>query len=153
SLVWPPTGIALFALLRFGLGMWPGVALGAIVANVCNGAPLLVACGITVGNTLEAVAGAWLLRRIAGFHLDLDRVRDVLGLIGVALGATIISATVGLVSLRLGGMVPPDRMLETWRAWWLGDVVGALLVAPVLLTFWRRPARVRVEAVAIDVVL
>src|SRR3954452_7668785 len=63
ALVWPATGLSLVALMKGGLRLWPGVALGALVANLWNGAPVLVACGITVGNTLEAVFGAWALKR------------------------------------------------------------------------------------------
>src|SRR2546430_10637613 len=55
TLVWAPTGIALVALLRLGPHVWPGIALGALVANLWTGAPPLVACGITIGNTLEAL--------------------------------------------------------------------------------------------------
>jgi integral membrane sensor domain MASE1 len=60
--VWAPTGIALAALVLFGPALWPAVALGALVANVTSGASLPVAAFIAVGNTLEAVVGALLLR-------------------------------------------------------------------------------------------
>src|SRR5262245_5336570 len=59
--VWPPTGIALVALLVFGYRAWPGIALGAFLANATTNAPLPTAAGIALGNTLEALAGAWLL--------------------------------------------------------------------------------------------
>src|SRR6478736_1498416 len=66
TVVWPPTGIALAAVLLFGPRVWPGIALGAFLANVSVHAPPLVACGIATGNTLEALTGAWLLR-LLGF--------------------------------------------------------------------------------------
>src|SRR5438067_12089752 len=81
TVVWPPTGIALAAVLLFGRRVWPGIALGAFLASAT--APhetLLVACGIAVGNTLEALAGAWLLRRLIGFDNSLGRLKDALGL-------------------------------------------------------------------------
>src|ERR1700731_2790877 len=78
TLVWPPTGIALAALLLFGYRLWPGIALGAFLANATANEPLPVACGIAVGNTLEAVVGAWLLQRLIGFRNPLERLRDVL---------------------------------------------------------------------------
>src|SRR5215471_13551671 len=65
--VWPPTGIALAALLLFGYRAWPGITLGAFVANATTTAPLATALGISLGNTLEALAGAWLLRRLVQF--------------------------------------------------------------------------------------
>jgi signal transduction histidine kinase len=155
TLVWAPTGISLAALLISGQHLWPGIALGAVVVNVWTGAPLPVACGIALGNTLEAVAGAYALRRIPGFQLSLCRVGDALALVLAAAGlSTLLSATLGVSSLVLSGVVPAARFGVTWRAWWLGDVAGDLLVAPLLLTWsrssfdgdgWRR----RVEAVAL----
>src|SRR4030067_1896560 len=61
--VWPPTGIALAALLTFGIEIWPGVALGVLLGSLLTGAPWPIAVGLTIGNTLEAVAGGILLRR------------------------------------------------------------------------------------------
>src|SRR5689334_19020537 len=63
TVVWAPTGISLAALLVFGYRLWPGVALGAFLANITAHEPPAVACGIAVGNTLEAVLGVWLLHR------------------------------------------------------------------------------------------
>ena len=134
TLVWPPTGIALAALLILGSRVWPGIFVGALVANMMTGAPLVVALGIALGNTLEAVVATWLLRRIPGFRPALDRIRDVLALIGfAAVLATTLSATIGVTSLRLGGILPAEQVGIAWRAWWLGDLVGALVVAPALL--------------------
>src|SRR4029077_5895147 len=125
-------------LLMSGRDLWPGIALGAVVVNVWTGAPVPVACGIALGNTLEAVVGAYALRRIPGFQLSLGRVGDALALVLAAAGlSTLLSATVGVSSLVLGGVVPAARFGVTWRAWWLGDVAGDLLVAPLLLT-WSR---------------
>jgi integral membrane sensor domain MASE1 len=84
TLVWAPSGIALAALLAWGYRMAFGVALGAFLANAWTGIPLLAAAGIATGNTLEALAGAFLLHRLAHFHSTLDRHRDVLALIVLA---------------------------------------------------------------------
>src|SRR5262245_11300848 len=72
TLVWPPTGISLAALVLFGPRLWPGVAIGAFVANVLVGAPVPVALGISAGNTLEALFGAYALGAIPGFRSSLD---------------------------------------------------------------------------------
>lgn len=77
TLVWIPSGLAMATLLLFGRRLWPGVFLGAFLANYIQGASLLVAIGIGIGNTLEAVAGSYLLTR-NGFHVTLDRLQDVL---------------------------------------------------------------------------
>lgn len=155
TLVWAPSGISLAALLIVGSRLWPGVLIGAVVANVLTGAPLPVALGIGAGNTIEALAAAYALRSLPGFRRSLDRVPDVLALIVLAaLVSTTLSATIGVTSLRLGGMVSPSRIGDTWRAWWLGDLIGDLVVAPVLLVWSQgrrpplRPGRVG-EAVAL----
>src|ERR1700682_4453104 len=70
TVVWPPSGLALAALLLFGYRLWPGIALGALLANATAHEPLPVACGIAVGNTLEAVLGAWLLQRLARVNIS-----------------------------------------------------------------------------------
>jgi signal transduction histidine kinase len=140
SLVWAPTGIALAAVLLAGPRVWPGIFIGAFVANVLTGAPLLVASGIATGNTLEAVVGAYALRRVPGFRHSLDNVRDVLGLIVLAaILSTMISATIGGASLYFAGLVAPQKFAETWRTWWVGDAIGALLFAPVILVWATRP--------------
>jgi signal transduction histidine kinase len=139
TLVWPPSGLALAALLIFGLRLWPGILIGAFAANLLTGAPLLVALGISVGNTLEAALAVYALRRIPGFDVSLERVRDVVGLIVLAaVLSTMVAATVGVTSLYAGGIVSLPKYAETWRAWWLGDLIGDLLLAPLLLV-WTRP--------------
>jgi signal transduction histidine kinase len=136
TLVWPPTGLALAALLLFGNRLWPGIWLGAFAVNVWTGAPPGVALGIATGNTLEAVLGAYLLCRLAGFQGSFDRLRHVIGLVGpVAFGSTLISATFGVASLWLGHIVSAHQWWATWRAWWVGDMLGDLVVAPLLLTW------------------
>src|SRR3954447_14031491 len=73
SAVWPPTGIALAALVFWGYRVWPGIALGALAANSWTGIPVYATLGIVVGNTGEALVGAFLLRRIADFRPSLER--------------------------------------------------------------------------------
>jgi signal transduction histidine kinase len=157
TLVWPPTGLALAALLVLGHRLWPGVFLGAFVANLLTGAPVLVALGIGVGNTLEAVIAVYALRRIPGFQVSLERLADVIGLIVLAAGlSTMVSATVGVISLYLGGIISSAQVAETWRAWWLGDLIGDLLVAPVFLVWASGPRKLgdpkrRLEALALGI--
>ncbi len=140
SLVWPPTGIALAAVLLGGRRIWPGIFVGALVANLLSGAPSLAAAGIAIGNTLEAIVGAYAVSRVTGFRLSLDGLRDVLALIVLAAGlATMISATIGVASLYSAGLVQQPKLAETWRTWWVGDAIGALLVAPAILVWAKRP--------------
>jgi class 3 adenylate cyclase/integral membrane sensor domain MASE1 len=137
--VWPPTGIALAALVLRGYRLWPGVAIGALLANSWTGIPLFAVLGITLGNTLEGLMGAWLLHRF-GFRPALDRVRDVIALAVLAGGvSTAISAGVGVGSLLLAGEIDGGQLPSVWRTWWLGDMTGDLVVAPAILvgvTYW-----------------
>src|ERR1700730_5869258 len=150
SVVWPPTGIAVAALLLLSRRAWPGVMLGAFLANATAHEPPWTAFGIAIGNTLEALTAVWLLRRVVHFDLRLARIRDVLALLvaGAVIG-TAVSATIGVTSLCLGGVQPWSMYGKLWRIWWLGDAVGALVVAALVLpwaTTWRRlrhPQRLR----------
>lgn len=140
TFVWPPTGISLAALLIFGYRLWPGIALGAFLVNLLTGASPLTACGMAVGNTLEALLGAFLLRRLAGFSNSLERLQDVTGIVILAaLLSTIVSATIGVSSLWLGGVISLSSYSSTWIAWWLGDMLSDLVIAPLLLVWGARP--------------
>jgi signal transduction histidine kinase len=134
--VWPPTGLALASLLVGGVRLWPGVLVGAVAANFWAGAPAAAALAIGVGNTLESVVAVSALRR-AGFQNELERVRDVAFLTAAALTSPLLSAGIGVLSLYLAGVVPPPQAGLALGAWWVGDVLGALVVAPLLLTFTR----------------
>src|SRR4051812_29356928 len=138
--IWPPTGIALAAVVLLGYRIWPGVALGAFLANAWTGVPLYTALGITLGNTLEALVGAYLLVEVADFRPSLDRVRDVLAVVVVGgVLSTIVSATIGTSSVLIGNEIDGSQFGSTWRTWWLGDMGGDLIVATALLvavTHW-----------------
>lgn len=139
TLVWPPTGIALAALVLFGRKLWPAILIGAFVVNWTSGAPLAVALGMAVGNALEAFVGALILDRLR-FEPALGRVRDALVLgLGAAIASTSISAIAGVASLWAGGVIDVDAVVTTLRAWWIGDALGDLIVAPVLLVWFRSP--------------
>ncbi len=142
TLVWPSAGVALVALLLFGNRLWPGVALGALLVNALTpGVPFLSAIGVAAGNTLAALLAAYLLRR-AGFRLSLERVRDVVLFLILAAGLSpTLSATLGSLSLWSGGVISGAQVGMAWRVWWLGDLMGDLIVAPLLLSLVERAGR------------
>lgn len=142
SPVWPPTGIALAALLIFGYRFWPAISLAVLAGSLLTGADPGLAFGMALGNTLEALAGAYLLRRFVGFHNAIDRIRDVVGLAVVAIFSTAISATVGTATLLLSRLGTWEGLGALWSTWWIGDLLGALVVAPVLLV-WISPSSLR----------
>src|SRR5438132_1303258 len=139
TLVWLPSGIAVAALLLFGYRLWPGIILGAFLVNLLNGAPLFVALGIGIGNTLEALVATYLLKR-NGFSLALDHLRDVLVLVLLAIPlSAMISATIGVSSLFLGKVIAFSSSYSTWGAWWIGDMISILILTPFLLTWSKWP--------------
>jgi integral membrane sensor domain MASE1 len=122
--VWPPSGLALAAVVTLGARVWPGIALGAFLANLTTQGSVPAVCGIAAGNTLEALVGAFLLSQV-GFRTSLERLRDVGALVLLAgVLSTIVSATIGVTSLKADGLVHHGMLLSTWRVWWLGDLGG-----------------------------
>jgi signal transduction histidine kinase/integral membrane sensor domain MASE1 len=158
SPVWPPTGIALAALLILGIKYWPGVALGVMLGFLVNNNPLDVSIGLTIGNTLEAVAGAYLLKRFVAFHNRMDRIQDVVGLAVLGAFSTSVSATFGVITLLLTGSNIQSVIWTVWYTWWIGDFMGALVIAPLFLVWhanwpvkWGR--RKFVEAIVIAILI
>jgi len=132
--VWPPTGIAVVALLTLGRRVWPGIALAAFLVNLPISPSPAVAVGIAVGNTLAPLLASILLERV-GFQARLERLRDALAIVFLgALAAMLVSATIGTASLFLGGAVMKSSFWTTWSVWWAGDAMGVLIVAPFLLS-------------------
>jgi len=133
--VWPPSGIAVGALMLCGWRYWPALLAGAFVVNVTTGLAPLVAAGLAIGNTLEYVLAAEILRR-AGFDRRIHAVRDVAVLAFVALGAPVVAATIGTASLAVGGVIPSGAVAFVWITYLIGDGVGILVILPPMLA-WR----------------
>ncbi len=148
--VWPPSGIALGALLLCGRRVWPGIWLGSFAANLWDffGSPMgLVANVMTsatfgAGASAAALLGAQWLRRSCGSRHPLERVRDVCAFMAWAGAAScLVSATVGVTMLCGAGFAPWSAYAETWLTWWLGDTAGVFVAAPLLLVWQRASVR------------
>ncbi len=140
TLFWPPSGIALAALLLFGRRLWPGIFVGAFLATLGADLPILAVTGIACGNTAAALLGASLLSRKTGFNHHLESVQDVLRLLAFgALISTALSAANGAFWLELlGGKVEWQDYGQTFLFWWMGDALGVVLFAPAVFAFYRR---------------
>lgn len=144
--VWPPTGIALAALLILGRRVWPVVFVGALVVNATTAGSLVSSVGIAAGDTLEAVVGAYLADTFAGGRRAFERPRDLFRFAALgAGGSALVGASVGLASLGLTGSVARADAAAVWLTWWLGDASGALVVTPLLL-LWKVDRSVRPDA-------
>ncbi len=152
TFVWPPSGVALSALLLFGADVWPGILLGAFVASLTAHNPLPVATAIAVGNTLEAVVAVRLLQRYVRLDRTLDTLRQALGLVVLgAIASTIVGATVGVTSLCVAGLRPWAAFSRVWWSWWLANAAGDLLIVPAILTWrrWRDTLQARIGEAAV----
>lgn len=134
--VWPPTGIALVALLIFGIRVAPAIFLGAFIVNITTAGNIITSLGISTGNTLEGITGAYLVKRFAnGVHV-FESVFDIFKFVLVAvILSTAISATIGVTTLLAYGLTSANTYLSVWITWWLGDMGGNLIIAPLLLSF------------------
>jgi len=143
--VWPPTGVAIAALLVFGRRVWPGVFLGALAANLLTHLPIGSTIGIATGNTLEAVVACSLLQRSKQWRNSFDSVGEVLTfLVYATVLSPLVSATIGSLSICLGD---PNRWADfwyLWLTWWMGDGFGALIVSPLLLS-WSASRKINRE--------
>jgi diguanylate cyclase (GGDEF)-like protein len=141
STIWVPTGLGLVMVVVGGRKLWPAILIGEFVANLIHGTSASASLGMGIGDVLEALAGRALLTRVH-FRPAMDRVRDVYALlILAALMATLIGATFGTVSLLLFGGLPWSGAWSSWYTWWLGDVMGVIVVAPLLFSFIGRSFR------------
>jgi signal transduction histidine kinase len=134
--VWPPTGIAIAALLIFGPRVWPGVFAGALAANLALNLPIASDVGIATGNTLEGILAWYLLQRSKRWDRSFESVRDVMTFIVYAgVLAPLVSATIGSLSVCFGDPAQLPNFAWLWLTWWMGDGFGALIVSPLLLSW------------------
>jgi len=140
SPVWAPTGIALAAFIVAGHKVWPAIFVGALVYNLTTAGSFATSLAIAAGNTLEGLIGAFLVNRWANGTRAFERGGDVMRFAALGgLAATSISPTVGVTSLALGDYVSWTDYVPVWLTWWLGDVAGALIVAPPLIMWSAQP--------------
>jgi integral membrane sensor domain MASE1 len=135
--IWPATGLALAAVLLLGYRASPAILLAAFLANSTTAGSLATSISIAFGNTLESLAGAWLINRWSGGTGTFGTAGGVTRFALISLlCATPISAVIGVSSLAVAGYADPARFSSIWMTWWLGDAAGALVIAPVIV-LWR----------------
>jgi PAS domain S-box-containing protein len=140
SAVWPPSGVALAALLLGGTRLWPGVFAGAFLVNILTQGSIATSLAIATGNTVEAVIGAALVNRFANGLLAFDRTRNIFKFVlFAAMLSTLLSSTVGTISLCLGHLAAWRQFWPIWLTWWLADMVSNIIVAPLLVLWATKP--------------
>jgi hypothetical protein len=144
SLVWPPAGIALAAVLLFGYRIWWGVAVGALVFTFTRGSPFgFFTVATAIGNTVGAVLCAYLLERFVQFENAMERVKHAAGFILFAcvLGTT-VNALFNVIGLCYSGKLPWDDLFSDAVIWWVPNAMGVLVVTPIILA-WLSPGTLR----------
>jgi signal transduction histidine kinase len=134
--IWPASGLALAAAIAFGPEAVIGIFLGSWLANGSG----LAGAGMALGSALQAFAGARLLREELGVRDPLSRGRDVVRFASVTPLVCLIGATFGVGSLFAAGRLEPELVARAWATWWIGDLVGVLITAPLLFAWMPRGA-------------
>lgn len=147
--IWPASGIALACVLVCGYRVWPGVLIGSFLVNISTSLTggstgeiiqsCLVTLAIGIGASLQAMAGAFLIRRFAGYPNALTQEKDII--LFLFLGgfvAALVNSTIGSSILTISGRVSIDNFWTNWAMWWMGDVLGVIIFAPLLLV-WLQP--------------
>jgi PAS domain S-box-containing protein len=148
--IWPPSGIALAAILIYGNRVWPGIFLGSflinfstsLVANILaeNFYSVFITLAIGGGASLQALAGAYLLKRFAGFPNSLSSEKQVLlFFIFGGLLSTLVNSTIAVSALVASGQIPVATALINWLTWWMGDVLGVFIFTPLILAWLQQP--------------
>jgi PAS domain S-box-containing protein len=134
SLVWPATGVAIGALVLLGPRHWPGIAIGSFLALLSARLPVFAAAAMAAGSTIEALVAAHILRRLAGPHPRLDDPRHLRALLLVAApGGAVFAAIIGATVLWAAARIPSDAVALAAGLLWAGNLLGALVVAPLFL--------------------
>ena len=132
--IWPPTGFALAAVLLLRYRIWPAIFVAAFIANATTAGSTYTSLAIATGNTLESVVGAYLINRWSDGIGTFDTLTGVARFALICfVPTTMISATLGVASLSLGGYADWANFASIWMTWWMGDLAGALVIAPVIL--------------------
>lgn len=147
--IFPASGIALAATLLWGWRGAAGAWFGSFSINIWTSlstghdltlASLFVPSFIATGALVQAFFGAMLIRRVVGFPTALDRERDIA--LFIVLGgpvSCVVSATFGVTTLWGVGTIPGQSFLTNWGNWWLGDTLGVVVAAPIVLTLYAQP--------------
>src|SRR5437016_4298685 len=160
SPVWPSAGIALAAVLLLGYRVWPAIFVGAFLVNVTTAGNVATSLAIAIGNTLEALAAAWLVNRFAGGRNVFERPQGVFKFGLASAISTVISPAFGVTSLALAGFADWTHYGAIWLTWWLGDATGDLVFTPLVLLWsvaskrrWNKREAAEVGALLLLLVL
>jgi integral membrane sensor domain MASE1 len=144
---WPPSGLALAFLILLGRRAWPGITIGALLANILaywntgdlsSDSVILLSSVIAAGHTLEALLGNFLIEKWIQKEKLFNKSVHVFRFLGIGIIISLVSAIIGTMALYYQGSVSTDEFLTGFVTWWVGNLVGILLFTPFILSF-REP--------------
>jgi diguanylate cyclase (GGDEF)-like protein/PAS domain S-box-containing protein len=146
TMMWLPTGIAVGAIIRWGNISLPAIYLAVVIVEYSAGLPLFTSLAIAITNTAAPYVTAYLLK-ISRFNHSLIKQRDIGLMVGAALLGMLISATGGITSLYVSGLINPDNITRVWLVWWMGDAVGVLLAMPLVINISKQKLRINAHQI------
>ena len=142
SPIWPPTGLALAAVLLWGYRVWPAIFVAAFAVNVTTAGSLGTSLAIALGNSLECLVTGLLINRVSDGRATFDTP------IGVVRFAALCLAPGRSSARRSASAASPSQASPTgghfasiWLTWWLGDAAGGLVITPVIVLWATAPAQ------------
>ncbi|HET9641436.1 MAG TPA: MASE1 domain-containing protein [Candidatus Paceibacterota bacterium] len=142
ALFWPPSGIALAAYILYGFRMWPAIAAAAFAVNLSLGSPWLTSLIIAAGSAAAPAAGAYLLawyKDYNAYHPWVPPLRDNTGIVIIAVLVPLVTATVGTAALIAASRILSSQVATIWTSWWLGDALGIVTFAPLIIKWFNKP--------------
>lgn len=154
--IWPPSGIALAGILLYGYRVWPGILLGSFLVNLLTSldassdtemlGSVIITLAISAGACLQAVVGAYLVRRYAGFPNSLTGEKEVFSfMLFGGIFSTLVNSTIAVAILVATAHIPAANFLSNWGTWWMGDALGVFIFTPLIWAwmsksteFWQK---------------
>jgi PAS domain S-box-containing protein len=137
TVVWPASGLAVGAVYLLGDRFCPAIWIGAFLADLSSGVSVGVASSFATGNTIEAVFAAWLLKRFLSEGIFVGA-KDPFIFILAAAAACVPAATFGALTLLQVGRIGMDAFGTNWITWFLGDLMGVVIIFPMVLAIAAR---------------
>jgi integral membrane sensor domain MASE1/DNA-binding CsgD family transcriptional regulator len=111
----------------------PAIFVAAFVVNQLTLPSLLTSAIIASGNALEAALAGFLINYWAGGVRVFATGVNVIKFFAICVGATALGGTIGVSGLTLTGHAAANEVIPIWLTWWVGDLAGAIVVAPCVI--------------------
>jgi signal transduction histidine kinase len=144
---WPPSGIAFALIILMGRSAWPGITIGALVANIMaywntSGlhpqAIIIISSSIAIGSTLEALIGNNLVQLWIKDSYPFKNTKNAFRFLFVTMIMCIVGAGIAALTLYFNNVTPIENLLKTGFSLWVGNAVGILLFTPFVLTISQK---------------